>query len=70
MISSSREQLDTFKRELAKNFEFRDLGSQSYILGIKIARNMESMSWIQTDYIEKSWKDFDIRMQNRESIQS
>jgi hypothetical protein len=62
IAGSDMEQIDELKRELALEFEMKDLGAAGQILGMKIARNREerTLKLSQDEYIGKVLKRFNM----------
>jgi hypothetical protein len=60
IAGNSKEMIDTTKRWLSSNFEIKDIGEPSYILGVKIIRDRVKrlLGLTQENYIKKMIKRY------------
>jgi hypothetical protein len=55
IVENSKELIDTTKRWLSSNFEMKEMGEASYVLGVKIVRDRAKrlLGLTQETYIKK-----------------
>ena len=60
LASNSRPELDKFKRQLAEDFEMRDLGDLRWFLSVRVIRNREfgTISIDQSQYFQKLLEEY------------
>jgi hypothetical protein len=63
IAENRKEMIDTTKRWLSSNFEMKDMGEASYVLGVKIIRDhaKKFLGLTQESYIKKMYKRYHIQ---------
>ena len=46
LTGNNKEMIDTAKKWLSSNFEMKDMGEASYVLGVKIVRDRAKRFWV------------------------